>query len=175
MTNYSNLQVAIALFIFFSSAVLLISCDSKYPAEPFEAKELRGQSGELRFQLQYSNSDLADLELHVQGPDGEILFFGNTESGTGGTMDLLCGLNFCQHAGIENIYWQKGRALNGTYRYWVSYYEAPNGNAAQKAPSSYILFVLVDDEVVAKQTGTLQGGNSETFRFEYEQGVQSPI
>lgn len=57
-----------------------------------------------------------DVDLHVVEPSGEEVYYGNTTSATGGTLDLDsnagCTLD---HKRAENITWPTGKAPTGTY------------------------------------------------------------
>ena len=64
-----------------------------------------------------------DLDLVVTEPSGEVIYWGNPESDTGGTLDLdanrLCVLD----KNIENIFWETDAPV-GEYEIGVSYFSA---------------------------------------------------
>lgn len=66
-----------------------------------------------------------DVDLHVIEPGGAEIYYGNSYSATGGTLDLdsnpACSLD---HKKSENITWPSGQAPHGTYTVRVDYYEA---------------------------------------------------
>ncbi|GEM_PF-2219539 len=71
-------------------------------------------SGELQVSLSWNTS--ADMDLYVTEPDGTRIFWGATESESGGTLDLD-GNAACETADErnENIYWPQGSASSGEY------------------------------------------------------------
>jgi hypothetical protein len=64
-----------------------------------------------------------DLDLVVTEPSGEVIYWGNPDSDTGGTLDLdanrLCVLD----KNIENIFWETDAPV-GEYEIGVSYFSA---------------------------------------------------
>jgi|SRR5579864_1126685 len=73
--------------------------------------------GDIAFRLQWEGP--ADLDLAVIEPSGEKIWFGARRSGTGGLLDVDCNfVTICPHP-IENVFWAKGTAPAGTYRYQV--------------------------------------------------------
>jgi hypothetical protein len=73
-------------------------------------------SGELHAALIWN--DIADLDLHVETPNKEHLFYGNTESACGGWLDVDMnrGGNISLEP-IENIFWAS--APSGHYKFYV--------------------------------------------------------
>ena len=73
---------------------------------------------DVRFSLIWQSFN--DLDLHVQTPDGEHIYFGYKQSSCGGELDVD------RNAGgretrkpVENTRWKKGTAPKGTYQVWV--------------------------------------------------------
>ncbi len=64
-----------------------------------------------------------DLDLHVIEPSGEEIYFANSNSDTGGELDLDSN-PACSIDGInnENVYWPAGGAPPGTYEAFVHYW-----------------------------------------------------
>ena len=63
----------------------------------------------------------ADLDLHVQSPLGEEVWFTEPRSASGGVLDSDCNVNPnvpCPHPN-ETVSWLAGRAPAGGYIYWV--------------------------------------------------------
>jgi hypothetical protein len=75
-------------------------------------------TGDVAFRLTWSG--ISDLDLLVEDPAGECIFFGHRESPTGGLLDVDCnaGARPCPHP-IENVYWPRTAAPAGRYRVWV--------------------------------------------------------
>lgn len=67
-------------------------------------------------QVSVSWNSLADIDLHVVEPGGEEVFWGNSQSGTGGELDLdsnaACGSDGPRN---ENVTWADGTAPAGEY------------------------------------------------------------
>jgi hypothetical protein len=80
------------------------------------------QSGELQVSLTWDTN--ADMDLFVTEPDGTRIFYGNTESESGGMLDLDsnadCEAPFNQN---ENIFWPVGMAPSGDYLVQVFQYD----------------------------------------------------
>src|ERR1700722_10383067 len=74
-------------------------------------------SGELHASLIWN--DIADLDLHVETPNGEHLFYGHTESTCGGWLDIDMNRadNEISLEPIENIFWAS--APSGHYKFYV--------------------------------------------------------
>ena len=79
-------------------------------------------TGELQISLSWDQE--SDVDLHVVEPSGEEIYFGNTTSATGGTLDLDSNA-YCRVDGIqnENITWERS-APSGQYTVRVNYWSA---------------------------------------------------
>jgi hypothetical protein len=78
--------------------------------------------GSLRFTLRWSAQ--ADLDLHVQAPDGYIWYSGPGPTANGGQLDRdsIC-IDYGEPGfGVENVYWPAGRAPAGQYTVSVAYF-----------------------------------------------------
>ena len=76
---------------------------------------------DVRFSLLWHNFN--DLDLHVETPKGEHIYYGQKTSHCGGELDVD------RNAGgretrkpVENTRWKKGTAPKGVYRVWVENY-----------------------------------------------------
>lgn len=128
-----------------------ISC-----ADPDEECSL-GQEGSPRINLQFDGD--VDFDLHVIDPDGEEIYFGNSTSSSGGTLDVDC---ICCDHGNENIYWISGTAPNGNYEYWVKFY----GDCSDQN-SNFTITITNNGNVVSTQTGNLSSVGSESQHWFY--------
>ena len=72
--------------------------------------------GDVKFTLSW-NTDV-DLDLYVAEPNGEIIWYGNRVSVTGGQLDVDNTTGY----GPENIFWPTVKAPTGTYTVWVEMY-----------------------------------------------------
>lgn len=79
--------------------------------------------GMVQVLLEWDNYN--DLDLYVKEPTGEIIWFRNRLSSSGGELeiDMNNGIRAFSASPIENIYWRKGMAPKGTYEVYVSYYK----------------------------------------------------
>lgn len=123
---------------------------------------LSGNPGNPRFNLQFTNGNNVDLDIHVRTPNNTEIYFASP-SGQGGRLDVDCICGSCGATGNENIFWTDGTAPAGTYKVWVYYY----GNCGATASSTYTLRVMQNSTVVATYTGTLSstGATSTVYTF----------
>lgn len=88
---------------------------------PFDIVETLG--GDLQFALNWNSA--TDVDLHVIDPTGEMLFYGNPESTSGGVLDLDsnagCSIDNTQN---ENAIWPADAAPSGAYQVGVNYWSA---------------------------------------------------
>lgn len=107
-------------------------------------------TGDISFRLTWTG--IADLDLYVLSPLDERIDFVFREVDSGGRLDIDCNVRraevesqdenptiLCDEP-MENVFWPRGRAPLGTYRYWV---------------------------VLANREGLAEG---DTFRLEVRQG-----
>jgi len=120
--------------------------------------------GDIAFRLLWSGQE--DLDLHVEDAKGGELWFLSPTSESGGILDIDCNGNpssMCAHP-IENVFWPKGKAPDGTYRYWVELFQPRT-----KLPdTTFRLQVLLGTEVVREHIGTLGRGRERFGPFEFE-------
>lgn len=152
-----NTRMAFALVAFFC---IFLSCNSDDDNGNSGTPELVGQPGNPRFNLQFTNKENVDLDLHVITPDGTEISYLNP-SGQGGTLDVDCLCDDCPQGPNENIYWEVGTAPTGTYKYWIEYYDTC-GNEGSTS-SNYTLRVLKNGEVLETKTGTLSSGQTQQW------------
>lgn len=83
---------------------------------------LRPGTGDISFRLLWTGR--YDLDLYVTSPLGERIDFNRREAPSGGMLDIDCNVesvietNPCSEP-MENIFWPKGRAPEGEFRFWV--------------------------------------------------------
>ena len=108
-------------------------------------------TGSLQFVLTWNA--YADLDLHVQGPDGYI-WYGNpgpTANGGALRLDVQCN-NWPGPPISENIVWPVGQAPTGSFVVSVAYW-SDCGTGARNVP--YTLQVLDNGSWVRRWEGTL--------------------
>lgn len=114
MMRPSSLPVALL------AVTLSLACASTGP---------RPGTGDVSFRLVWSGA--TDLDLYVLSPAGERVDFVFREVESGGRLDVDCNVRptevtpdgesplvLCEEP-MENIFWPRGRAPHGTYRYWT--------------------------------------------------------
>jgi len=105
--------------------------------------------GSVQVTLSWKSED--DLDLYVVDPDSEEIYYGYTESESGGYLDHddTDGGTSSEPA-VENIYWESN-APSGSYTVSVNYYADyyPYGS------TDYEVIVMIDGEIYDVYTGTL--------------------
>jgi hypothetical protein len=72
---------------------------------------------DFRASLIWRNTD--DLDLYVQTPFGEKIYFGEKKSSCNGELDVDRNVSGETTKPVENIRWDEGTANNGKYKVWV--------------------------------------------------------
>jgi hypothetical protein len=79
--------------------------------------EYLGGTGDIKITLTWNNK--VDLDLHVIDPNSEEISFENEQSASGGKLDM----DNTEGYGPENIFWENGKAIKGTYKVYVHFYD----------------------------------------------------
>jgi hypothetical protein len=115
-------------------------------------------AGPLAFRLTWGTAE--DLDLHVTEPGGTEIYWDNTRSPSGGSLDqdVVCA------SGTETTSWPAGAAPRGVYIFWADY-----GNSACGIgrTATFTLTVSRGNSVLQTQTGTIRQG-SESIRFTFQ-------
>lgn len=103
----------------------------------------RAGTGDVAFRLAWRGA--SDLDLMIEDPAGECLFYGMPKIASGGTLDVDCNGATDRPCGkpIENAYWPTGAAPRGTYRLWVHAHSL----VPEEAPLAFELDVLRGERV----------------------------
>ena len=121
-------------------------------------------TGDVAFRLEWRGR--SDLDLWVEDPSGEALFFNHRESESGGVLDIDCNaVEECRRP-IENVSWPYGQAPNGRYRFKVTLFRTE-----QDQPEvDFVLKVLLGSKVVRRFPGTLRerGTSTETWVYDFD-------
>jgi len=98
-----------------------------------------------------------DVDLHVVDPTGEEIFYGNTSSASGGTLDLDSN-PACYIDGInnENIYWPTGQAPAGEYTVRVDFWASCDGQ-----PVEYRVTVVLGGTDVSTYDGSFTAADAD--------------
>lgn len=110
-------------------------------------------TGDVQATLRWTGD--ADLDLHVIDPEGFEIFYDAARSPSGGTLDVDM-VPDCGGAGssnVENVFWPEGGSIPGEYQAFVVHYDGSCGS-----PGTYSLELLIDGEVAASDSGTLDVG-----------------
>ncbi len=86
-------------------------------------------TGEVQILLKWNNYN--DLDLYCTDPNGEVVWFKNKSVSSGGQLEIDMNVEYPESKNpIENIYWPKNGAPNGTYNVYLIYYknQEPNIN-----------------------------------------------
>lgn len=121
--------------------------------------DLVGEPGNPRFNLQFTNPDNVDLDLYVKTPNGQTIYYANTNA-DGGSLDVDCLCGDCPQGPNENVFWEDGTAPEGVYEYWVDYFDSCDGGSPS---SDFTLRVLKNREVISTRTGTLSSDQSTVW------------
>ena len=99
-------------------------------------------TGDVQVTLRWAGD--ADLDLHVIDPNGEEIWFANTESASGGILDVDANgaCEGLEHP-VENVYWPTGVAPGGRYEVYVEYYQL----CGVSVPVDYEVTIRLDGEV----------------------------
>ena len=83
------------------------------------------EGGVLQFALNWNTA--TDVDLHVVDPSGEIVFYGNPSSASGGELDLDSNAG-CELDGVgnENVIWDVEAVPEGDYQVAVNLWSACN-------------------------------------------------
>ena len=79
----------------------------------------RPGTGDLSFRVSWTGK--ADIDLYVESPLDESINYAITRAPSGGQLDIDCnyhGVRMCD-APMENIFWPRGGAPHGSYRFWI--------------------------------------------------------
>ncbi|MBI5638885.1 MAG: SUMF1/EgtB/PvdO family nonheme iron enzyme [Nitrospirae bacterium] len=128
--------------------------------------------GELSFVLTWDfggSGEGPDVDLHVISPTAEHIYFNNMA----GHMDYddkgACGTDSWDDGrGPERIWW--GPASNGTYEYWVHWYESCGYSSATYTIKVYVKPAGGSEQLVATKTGTISSGESAHYTYNMTQG-----
>ena len=111
------------------------------------------QTGDVQISLAWNNGN--DLDLHVETPGGEKIFFNQRDSSCGGELDVdMNAAGPESNSPVENVFWPAGGSPKGQYRVLVHHY----ANHGGRDPTRYQVTVKVKGEA-QKYTGTVKDGD----------------
>jgi hypothetical protein len=109
------------------------------PPPPELAKRLEregAKSGDVQISLTWENKN--DIDLICVEPSGEVIYFKERKSKTGGELDVDMNVKPESDKPVENIYWPRGKAPLGKYTVYVCFYR----NHGFGNPTDYKVNVL---------------------------------
>lgn len=115
------------------------------PRDDFRLRLERANAKTGDVQISMSWDNINDIDLHVQAPSGEVIYFRNRHSQCGGELDVDMNANWFGRTDepIENIYWPLQTAPRGKYKVLAHHYA--NHGAAD--PTAFRIAVKNDNEV----------------------------
>jgi len=122
-----------------------------------------GQTGALAFRVRWQGPQ--DVDLYVQEPSGFLIYYGDPESPTGGTLDVDANAACWEQSPdpTENIFWPEGMAPSGTYQFWADLYSAC-GASETPAVTLYVIRAGVIDQTI---NTSISGGQTATYEYQY--------
>ena len=133
------------------------------------------KTGSIQISLLWNNYN--DLDLHCIDPNGEEIFYAHPISRSNGELDVdMNASGPSSNQPVENIYWEKGTAPNGTYKIILNYYANHGCGAECLDPSKYFIRIKYNNTIkefrgsisYANPTGRNPNANSKviyTFNF----------
>ncbi len=122
-----------------------------------------GQTGALAFRLRWQGPQ--DVDLYVREPNGEVIYYGNSTSSTGGQLDVDANSGCYEVAPdpTENIFWPEGMAPAGTYQFWADLW-SDCGGSETPAVTLYVIRAGVIDRTI---NTSISGGQTATYDYQY--------
>ncbi len=134
-------------FVFYFATVDKAGKQGKLAKQTVEA--LKVGTGEVQVSISWDVD--SDVDLHVEDPNGDEVYWAEESVDSGGELDLDSNAD-CEldHKRNENITWSTAPA--GTYIVRVDYYRS-----CDVAKSNYVVTVRVNGQPTKTYTGTLTG------------------
>jgi len=110
-------------------------------------------------------NSINDLDLWVQDPNGEIIFYDHSTSASGGKLDVDANAG-CENVTtqpVENIFWPATKAPRGSYLVSVNYYQ----QCDNVAPTPFTIRVLVDG-VVKEVSGEISSAKDTQEIYDFQ-------
>ncbi|MBL8809741.1 MAG: hypothetical protein JNM43_06150 [Planctomycetaceae bacterium] len=116
-------------------------------------REAGAKSGDVQISLAWNNGN--DLDLHVETPGGEKIWYNNRNSSCGGELDVDMNAGGpASQKPVENVFWPVGHSPNGKFRVFVDNY----ANQGGPDPTKYQVTIKVKG-TSKSFTGTLRHGD----------------
>lgn len=134
------------------------------------AEEVVLQTGDVQVTLRWDTAD--DLDLYVQDPAGDEVYYGNPSIPSGGLLDVdaNAGCSARMASPVENIFWPTGEGAPGDYVVTVDLFSY----CGAEVPINFTLTTLVQG-VTQSQSGTVAAGQtSVSFPFSFPTAGAAP-
>ena len=124
---------------------------------------------DIRASLLWNNRN--DLDLHVETPAGEHIYFGSKRASCGGELDVDRNVRGETTKPVENTRWAKGTAPKGRYRVWVRNYAF---HEESHKPTEFRVELEVNGKVqhfsgvVSRHGETGETSDVPAFTFDYD-------
>lgn len=116
-------------------------------------REAGAKSGDVQISLAWNNGN--DLDLHVETPGGEKIWYNHRNSSCGGELDVDMNAGGpASQKPVENVFWPVGHSPNGKFRVFVDHY----ANQGGPDPTKYQVTIKVKG-TSKSFTGTLRHGD----------------
>jgi hypothetical protein len=120
------------------------------------------QTGDVQISLAWNNGN--DLDLHVETPGGEKIFFNQRDSSCGGQLDVdMNAAGAESQTPVENVFWPTGGSPTGRYRVLVHHY----ANHGSRDPTRYQITIKIKGEA-KKYNGSVKDGDPLQMVNEFE-------
>lgn len=119
-------------------------------------------AGDVNVTLEWATD--ADLDVFVTDPGGETIFYGNTNSASGGELDVDSHAD-CTNPGtngVENVFWADNNAPEGTYQVFLNNYD----NCGASSTDYTVTISVLGAETVFTGTTRTTGETQNITSFE---------
>ena len=119
------------------------------------------KTGDVQISLAWNNGN--DLDLYVETPGHEKIWYNNRNSTCGGELDVDMNAGGpASQRPVENVYWQVGASPSGKFRVSVHYY----ANHGGRDPTQFQVTIKVKDRS-QNYTGSLRPGDPMKLVHEF--------
>ena len=124
-------------------------------------RQAGAKTGDVQISLAWNNGN--DLDLHVETPGGEKIWYNRRNSTCGGELDVDMNAGGpASQRPVENVYWPSGESPSGDFRVLVHHY----ANQGGRDPTRFQVTVKIKDR--AQQfSGSLRSGDALKLVHEF--------
>lgn len=122
----------------------VIAPAASLPMDDFRTRldRANAKTGDVQVSMAWDNVN--DIDLHVQAPSGEVIYYSHRRSDCGGELDVDMNANGPDtNEPVENVYWPLGAAPRGKYKVLAHHYANHGGTD----PTEFRVVVKNGDEV----------------------------